>query len=78
MRVLMTLYVAALFFALTPGVLLSLPKGGSKFTVAAVHALVFALVLHFTYRYVKRLALSLEGFEDAAEMHAGMNKPKKM
>jgi len=65
----MTLYVAALFFALTPGVLLSLPKGGSKFTVAAVHAVVFALVLHFTYRFVKRLALRFEGFEaQMAEM----------
>ena len=66
MNVLMSLYVAVLFFALTPGVLLSLPKGGSKLTVAAVHAVVFAGVLHFTFRYVNRLALSFEGFE--AEM----------
>ena len=66
MNVVMSLYVAVLFFALTPGVLLSLPKGGSKFTVAGVQALVFALVLHFTYKHVQRLALSFEGFE--AEM----------
>ena len=69
MNVLMNLYVAVLFFALTPGVLLTLPKGGSKLTVAAVHAAVFALVLHLTYRTVKRLAFRFEGFEaQMAEM----------
>ena len=77
MRILITLYVAALFFALTPGVLLSLPKGGSKLTVAAVHALVFALVLHFTYRYVKRIALRYEGFE-AEMMMMKKEEEKKM
>jgi hypothetical protein len=43
----MDLYVAALFFVLTPGVLLTLPKGGSVLTVAAVHAVVFATIYHF-------------------------------
>jgi hypothetical protein len=74
MHVLMNLYVAVLFFALTPGVLLSLPKGGSKLTVAAVHAAVFALVLHLTYNVVKRLAVRFEGFE--AQMPE-MPKPNK-
>jgi hypothetical protein len=41
-------YSAILFFILTPGILLTLPKGGSKFAVAATHALVFAIVLYFT------------------------------
>ena len=36
-----------LFFLLTPGILLSLPPGGSKYTVALVHALVFGLILWF-------------------------------
>ena len=40
------LYVI-LFFLLTPGILLSLPPGGSKYTVAATHALVFGLVTWF-------------------------------
>jgi len=40
------------FFAVTPGVLLSIPSGSSKITVAAVHAAVFALVFHFTYKFV--------------------------
>ena len=35
---------AVLFFLLTPGVVLSLPPGGSKLVVAATHAVVFALV----------------------------------
>jgi len=64
----MMLYVAVLFFALTPGVLLSIPSGGSKITVAAVHALVFALVYHFTHKLVwnatKHVRFGhLEGFE---------------
>ena len=45
-----TLYVAALFFILTPGILLSLPAKGSKYMVAATHALVFAVIYHFTHK----------------------------
>ena len=48
----MSLFMAALFFALTPGVLLRLPPGGSKLEVAAVHALVFAVVYHITHKMV--------------------------
>jgi len=62
------LYVAVLFFVLTPGILVSLPSGGSKTTVAAVHALVFALIFHFTHKLVWNVTKSvrfggLEGFE---------------
>ena len=49
------LYLAVLFFVLTPGVLVSLPPGGSKLTVAIVHAVVFALVYHFNHKVVLRL-----------------------
>jgi len=42
-------FVVVLFVALTPGVLLRLPPGGSKLTVAAVHGVVFALVYHLTH-----------------------------
>jgi hypothetical protein len=38
------LVLAALFFVLTPGVLVSLPPGGSPLAVAATHAVVFVLV----------------------------------
>ena len=52
---LVSVYVALLFFVLVPGVLLSLPPGGSKLVVAAVHAVVFGLVYHFTHKIVGRL-----------------------
>ena len=52
MQWLMLAFVALLFVALTPGVLLRLPPGGSKLTVAAVHGVVFALVYHFTHHIV--------------------------
>jgi hypothetical protein len=50
----MGLYAAALFFVLTPGVVLSLPPGGSKLTVAGVHAVVFGVVWCLTNKLVWR------------------------
>jgi hypothetical protein len=48
----MTVFVAVLFVALTPGILVSLPPGGSKLTVALFHGVVFALVFHLTGKAV--------------------------
>jgi hypothetical protein len=48
------LTTALLFFLLTPGVLLSLPPGGSKLVVAATHAVVFA-VAHKVLQHGGRL-----------------------
>ena len=48
----MGLYAAALFFVLTPGVVLSLPPGGSRMTVALTHAVVFGVVWCLTHRMV--------------------------
>ena len=62
MSLLVSLYAAILFFVLVPGVLLSIPRRGSKLTVAAVHALVFGIIYHFTHKLVWRLGVSLEGF----------------
>jgi hypothetical protein len=50
----MSLYAAVLFFVLTPGVLLSLPPGGSRTTVALSHAVVFGLVWALTHKAVYR------------------------
>lgn len=61
----MSLYIAALFYVLTPGILLTLPKGGSKVMVAATHAVVFALVYHFTHKMVSKAVYGYEMFEDA-------------
>lgn len=49
-------YAAVLFFVLTPGILLSLPPKGKKMTVAAVHAVVFAVVWGLTHKFVARFA----------------------
>jgi len=46
------LFHAALFFVLVPGVLVSLPPGGSRLVVAGVHAVVFALACYFLGRLV--------------------------
>ena len=54
MNLAMSLYVALLFVALTPGVLLTLPKGGARLTVAVVHGLVFAVVYHLTNKAMLR------------------------
>jgi len=67
MSLLVILFSAVLFFVLTPGVFLRFPKNGDKYTVAGVHAVVFALIFGLTYKFVWRLGakLRLEGFEGA-------------
>jgi hypothetical protein len=54
-----TFYAAILFFVLTPAVLVRLPPKGGKFTVAAVHAVVFALIFHFTHKMVWQLSMGM-------------------
>lgn len=49
MDLVMFLFTAVLFFLLTPGILLSLPPGGSKMVVAATHAVVFGLVFSLSH-----------------------------
>jgi hypothetical protein len=70
----MTLYVAALFVLLTPGVLVKLPPKGSLLTVAIVHGLVFALIYHLTHKVVYRM--SVDGFENSP-MNADMPVKKE-
>ena len=67
--------LAALFFLLSPGVLLTLPAGSkgvwmsgqTSVAAAIVHALVFVLVLHF----VKRQLHYMEGFGSGASCPKG-------
>ena len=61
MQWLMLAFVVVLFVALTPGVLLRLPPGGSKLTVALVHGVVFALVYHFTHHAARSMLGGREG-----------------
>ena len=66
----MSLYLAALFVALTPGVLVTLPKGGSKYTVLAVHSILFVVVWHFTNKIV--WSMTMESFQNNG-MNTGVN-----
>ena len=59
---LMLVFSAVLFFVLTPGIFLSLPAGGTKYTKAAVHAVVFAVVFYLTYKLVLNYLYMNEGF----------------
>jgi len=72
MSLIVSLYAAVLFFLLTPAILLRLPPNGNKYTVAAVHALVFAIIFGLTHKFVWRLGASLEGFKEGAKH----NKPE--
>jgi hypothetical protein len=64
----MFLYVFVLFFVLTPGILVSLPKKGSKMVVAATHALVFSLVMWLTHKMVWKFTSSyIEGMNGCEE-----------
>ena len=65
MHWLMSLYTALLFFVLVPGVLVTLPPGGKKMTVALVHAVVFAALYHLTHKMVWRMVSPYENFEGA-------------
>lgn len=52
MSVVHFLLAVLLFVLLTPGILLRLPPNGSKWTVALVHGVLFATVMHILYMYV--------------------------
>jgi hypothetical protein len=53
----MYVWLIGLFVALTPGILVTLPKKGSKVAVAATHALLFAVVVYLLRKY------QYEGFQ---------------
>ena len=55
MNVVLLAYMVVLFVVLTPGVLVNLPPGGSKYVVLATHALIFAVVWQLTHKTVRRL-----------------------
>jgi hypothetical protein len=80
-----TFYAAILFFVLTPAILVRLPPKGGKFTVAAVHAVVFALIFHFTHKFVWQLSMGMgmptpvrkEGMEEEEKKEEDEEKKKK-
>lgn len=48
----LSIYAVILFFALTPGILVRIPFGGSKITVALTHAVIYGIVWYFTSHFV--------------------------
>lgn len=55
---------ALLFFLLTPNILLRIPKNGNKYTVAAVHAVVFAVLLFLIHMLFRNMHIMRDGFTD--------------
>jgi hypothetical protein len=66
-----------LFVLLTPGILLRLPPKGSKWIVAIVHGIVFALSMHIVYYYILPSLRSLEGFKEGSDGNKKQKKDKK-
>ena len=71
MNWIVTIYSAILFFILTPGILVRLPPKASNMVVTATHAVIFALVFHFTYKFVWMATMNIgapvvekEGFRE--------------
>lgn len=56
MNLIVALYAGVLFYLLTPNVLLRIPQKGSTKMVAFVHAVVFALLLFLTSKFVWMLS----------------------
>jgi hypothetical protein len=59
MQPILIAYTFLLFVLLTPGVLVNLPPGCSKYIVLTTHAVIFTAVWHLTHKAVGRM---MEGF----------------
>jgi hypothetical protein len=77
MQWLMLVFVALLFVALTPGVLVTLPPRSSKLVVAATHGLLFAVVYHFTRHAAARMLGGREGVDETLKKKSGDKKEEK-
>jgi hypothetical protein len=63
MNWLVALYLALLFFLLSPNVLVRLPPNGNKMTVAATHALIFGVIVYLTTKMVWKLSMRMGIYE---------------
>ena len=74
MNWIITLYITLLFFVLVPGVLITLPIKRDKRTIAAAHALLFAVIWHCTHKLVLQMSNNIsEGFREGATDSSGNN-----
>lgn len=60
MNILMSVYVFILFFVLVPGQIVRLPMNASKLVVNLTHALVFAIIFHFTHDRIMMMTSGME------------------
>ena len=74
MNWLVAVYLALLFYVLSPNVLVRLPPNGNKMTVTATHAVIFGLIVYLTTKMVWKLSMSLGIYEGMAVPKA---PPKK-
>ena len=68
MNIVFSVFVFVLFFILTPGILVTLPKKGSKMVVALVHGVIFATCLAVSGYFFWKSGNS--GFEGATPSKA--------
>ena len=57
------LYLAMLFFALTPNMLTRLPPNGNKMTVTLTHAMIFGIIVYLTTKMVWKWSMSMGIYE---------------
>ena len=74
---LMLVFVAVLFFLLTPGVLVRLPPKCTLLTCAAFHAVVFTLVYFLGCKFLWNLLNNNEGMEDKENFQEGKRNRNK-
>jgi hypothetical protein len=65
-----SLYIALLFFVLTPGILFTFPKGVNKYLVTTIHAISFTIIL-----YAIRISVS-EGLTLYTDTACSMEVPQ--
>lgn len=68
MNLTVLIFSTVLFFVLSPGVLVTIPKNGSKITASAVHAVVFGIIFHFSHNFIMQLS---EGFKEGSQIKRG-------
>ena len=80
----MGLFVGLLFVALTPGILVRIPKRGKPLTVALVHGVVFGVIFYFTVKMLYNAGYT-EGFNselplspEAQKVHARIAVDKSL
>jgi len=72
----MIIYTVILFVLLTPSILFIFPKKSNKWTVAFVHGLVFAIIYHFTHKFVYKENFKLYSDNKCTDMRVGPIKNK--